>query len=142
MRIAADAETVFPFFTDPELIARWMGDEALLRPAAGGIYRVRMAGVHVVRGEYVELEPPNRVVFTWGWEHEESPVPPGSSTVEVELIPEGDGDAGPPHPSRPARSASRDPHRMGWEHYLSRLAIAATGGDPGPDRGPGRRIED
>lgn len=136
VRIAADAATVFPFFTDPELIARWKGDEALVDPEPGGIYRVRMAGSHVARGEYVELEPPNRVVFTWGWEGGESPVPPGSSTVEVELIPEGDGTlVRLTHRDLPV--ASRDPHRMGWEHYLSRLAIAASGGEAGPDEGPG-----
>ena len=31
-------------------------------------------------GEFVELDPPNHLVFTWGWEGDED-VPPGSSTV-------------------------------------------------------------
>ena len=29
------------------------------------------------------------------------------------------------------------PHAHGWDHYLPRLAVAAGGGDPGPDNGPG-----
>ncbi len=27
-------------------------------------------------------------------------------------------------------------HTEGWDHYLGRLAIASTGGDPGPDTPP------
>ena len=28
---------------------------------------------------------------------------------------------------------SQDLHAMGWEHYMARLSIVASGGDPGPD---------
>ena len=72
------------------------------------------------------------VVFTFGWEAEGSPVPPGSTTVEITLIPDGDGtrvrlvQRGLPDEIR-AGSAE------GWDHYLPRLAIAAEGGAPGPD---------
>ena len=27
---------------------------------------------------------------------------------------------------------TRDVHRSGWEHYLSRLVVVTEGGDPGP----------
>ena len=53
-------------------------------------------------GRFLEVEPPRRIVFTWGWELEGSPLAPGSSVVEVELIPHKRRDAGAPHPSRPA----------------------------------------
>jgi hypothetical protein len=43
----------------------------------------------VARGEYVEVVPNVRVVFTWGWEDETNPVVPGSTTVEVTLEPDG-----------------------------------------------------
>jgi uncharacterized protein YndB with AHSA1/START domain len=135
VRIAAGAETVFGFFTDPSLMVRWMGEEATLNPRPAGAHRIRMAGGHVVRGEYVEVEPPHRVVLTWGWEHEDTLVPPGSSTVEVELIPEGEATlVRLTHRDLP--SESREPHGIGWEHYLARLEVAAAGGDPGPERGP------
>jgi uncharacterized protein YndB with AHSA1/START domain len=140
LRIAAQAEAVFPFFTDPELIVRWMGDQATLNPQPGGAYRLRIAGSHVARGEYLEVEPPGRLVLTWGWEDEGTLVPPGSSTVEVELIPEGEGTlVRLTHRDLPV--AARDSHRMGWDHYLGRLAVAATGGNPGPDQGPGSGAE-
>lgn len=136
VRIAASPETVFPFFTDPELIVRWMGEEALLNPQPGGALRLRLAGDHVVCGKYLELQAPERVVFTWGWEHEETLVPPGSSTVEVELIPETDGTlVRLTHRELP--EPARDGHRKGWTHYLGRIEIAAAGGDPGPDPGMG-----
>lgn len=136
LRIAAEAEAVFPFFTDPELIVRWMGDQATLNPQPGGAYRLRIAGRHVARGEYVEVDPPSRVVLSWGWEDEDTLVPPGSSTVEVELIPEQDGTlVRLTHRDLP--DPARDGHGVGWDHYLARLAVAVTGGDPGPDQGPG-----
>ncbi len=136
LRIAAEAEAVFPFFTDPELIVRWMGDQATLNPQPGGAYRLLLAGGHVARGEYLEVEPPGRVVFSWGWEDEGTLVPPGSSTVEVELIPEEEGTlVRLTHRDLP--DGTRDGHRIGWDHYLGRLAVAAPGGDPGPDPGLG-----
>jgi len=60
------------------------------------------------------------------------PVAPGASTVELSLEPDGDGTLlrlthrDLPHDMRAF-------HRLGWEHSLARLAIAADGGDPGPD---------
>jgi hypothetical protein len=60
-------------------------------------------------------------------------VPPGSSTVEIELVPEAGGTKLLfTHRDLPTRE-STDRHAHGWNHYLERLAIAAGGGDPGPD---------
>jgi uncharacterized protein YndB with AHSA1/START domain len=89
VRIDAPPEVIFKFFVDPEQMIRWKGVEATLDPRPGGIYRVNVTGADVVRGEYVEVSPNERVVFTWGWEGEGNPVPPGSSTVEITLVPDG-----------------------------------------------------
>jgi len=132
IRIAARPETIFPFFIDPEKMVRWKGTRAELDPRPGGIYRVNVTGGDIALGEYVEIVPYSRVVFTWGWEADGSPVPPGSSTVEVTLTPDGDETVVRlRHLGLPV--AARDLHAEGWEHYLARLAIAAQGGDPGPD---------
>jgi uncharacterized protein YndB with AHSA1/START domain len=48
----------------------------------GGRYSVEVSEDSTVTGQYVEVDPPRRIVFTWGWEGSEE-VPPGSSTVEV-----------------------------------------------------------
>ncbi len=133
IKIAARPETVFAFFIDPARLVRWKGKQADLDPRPGGIYRVDLNGRDVVRGEYREIVPYSRVVFTWGWEGGSSPLPPGSSTVEVVLVPDGDGTiVRLTHRDLPdADSAAQ--HAAGWDHYLARLAVAATGRDPGPD---------
>src|SRR5437868_5585036 len=98
-RIAAPPRTVFSFFIDPDLYRQWQGEEAELDPRPGGIFKVKMSGQTNVTavGEFVEVDPPHRLVYTWGYEpgtaalgvHPE--VPPGSSRVEVNLTPDGDG---------------------------------------------------
>jgi uncharacterized protein YndB with AHSA1/START domain len=129
VRIAAPPEAVFPFFTDPAQYVRWKGRTAELEPESGGLYRVDIDG-NVVRGEFVEVDPPRRVVFTWGWEG--GPLPPGSTTVEVDLTPDGDGTiVRLTHRGLPEEAKSE--HAAGWEHFLPRLASVAAGVDPGAD---------
>src|SRR5262245_62584 len=132
VRVDARPETVFPFFTDPARMVLWKGVEADLDARPGGIYRVNVTGRNVARGQYVEVVPNRRVVFSWGWEGADAPIPPGASTVEVELIPDGDGTiVRLTHRDLPAEA--RSDHAAGWEHFLPRLAAAAAGSDPGPD---------
>ena len=137
IRIAARPETVFDFFVDPEKMVRWKGRRAELDPRPGGVYRVEINDQAIARGEYVEIDAPNRVVFTWGWEGQdtgEHAVPPGSSRVEVELTPDGDGTlVRLRHLDLPEQS--REIHGQGWDMYLGRLAAAAQGRDPGADPG-------
>ena len=120
--VAAPPETVFRFFTDPERHTRWLGREAILDPRPGGIYRCIVNDTSTVRGEYVEVEPPHRVVFTWGFEGNVD-VPPGSSVVTVTLQPSGRGTrlvlvhTGLPHPMF-------EPHDVGWRGYLQSLQNA------------------
>ncbi len=131
IRIAANPETVFDFFVDPDRMIQWMGREAELDPRPGGTFRVDLNGRHVSRGEYVEVDRPNRVVFTFGWEGGTSIVEPGASTVEVSF--EADGDGTLMRFQHRLPEESRDSHGEGWDHYLARLVTAAGGGDPGSD---------
>ena len=129
--IDALPETIFEFFTDPERMTRWQGTSAELDPVPGGVFSVDVTHQAHARGEFVEIEPPRRVVFTWGWEGDDA-VPPGSSTVEITLEARDEATlVRLVHTELPADK--RDLHREGWEHFAARLAIAATGGDPGPD---------
>ena len=133
LTIAARPETVWEFFVDPEKAIRWMGIDATLEPEPGGLYRVEVVPGTVARGTFVELEPPHRLVFTWGWEDESLGVPPGSTVVEIELVPDGDGTLLRfVHKDLPS-SESAERHGHGWDHFLPRLVEAAGGGDPGRD---------
>src|SRR5213082_2540392 len=84
LTIAASPETVWQFLVDPDKATRWMGQRATFEAEPGGLYRCEVIPGHTARGEFVELDPPHRLVYTWGWEGE-NPVPAGSSTVEFEL---------------------------------------------------------
>jgi len=139
VRVAAKPETIFPFFTDPAKMVLWKGIQATLDPRPGGIYRVNVTGRDIARGEYVEIVPYSRVVFTWGWEGEGQPVPPGASTVEISLIPDGNGTLVRLRHSGLSQEVAAQ-HVEGWEHYLPRLAIAAAGGDAGPDPWAGAQM--
>lgn len=131
--IAARPETVFPFFTDPAKLIRWKGLNATLVARAGGVYRVDINGRDIVRSEYLEVTPYRRVVFTWGWEGDNSPLPPGASTVEVDLIADGQGTRVRLRHNGLPDGALRQRHAQGWDHYLARLQVLAEGRDPGPD---------
>jgi uncharacterized protein YndB with AHSA1/START domain len=130
--IAARPDVVFSYFTDPAKLLCWKGVAAELDPRPGGIFRVNVTGREIARGEYVEIVPYSRIVFTWGWEGEGSPVPPGASTVEVTFTAEGDGTiVRLVHRDLP--SGAEPEFAAGWDHFLPRLAAAASGVDPGPD---------
>jgi uncharacterized protein YndB with AHSA1/START domain len=138
VRIAASPETVFEFLVDEEKQVLWMGRRAQLDARPGGIYDVEISDQAHALGEFVEVVPPSRVVFTFGWKGQEAggegehAVPPGSSRVEVTLEPAGDGTlVRLRHFDLPEQA--REMHGQGWELYLGRLEVAATGGDPGPD---------
>lgn len=113
----------------------WHGTVAEIDPRPGGVYRVLVMGLFQTAGEYVEVVPKQKVVFTFGWEQDGNPVQPGSTTIEITLHPEGDKTrVRLIHRGLPEDVVSD--HSQGWDHYLGRLAIAATGGNPGPDTPP------
>lgn len=131
--IDASPATVFSFFTEIERWAAWQGIGGELDPRPGGGLRIDMPGGQVASGEFVELVPHSRIVFTWGWEGDAPPVLPGASTVTVELEANGAGTLLRLTHSGLALPPIAEHHRQGWERYLGRLSVRAAGGDPGPD---------
>jgi uncharacterized protein YndB with AHSA1/START domain len=132
-RIKASPHTVYSFFTDRDRWLSWQGVQAEIDPRPGGVFRMNVRGDGWAAGHFLTVDPPHRIVFTWGWEGDATPVQPGTSTVEITL--EADGadatllrlvHSGLPLPTL-------DMHRDGWNHYLDRLRIRAAGDDPGPD---------
>jgi uncharacterized protein YndB with AHSA1/START domain len=129
-RIAAPRDAVFEFLVDPAKMLRWMGTAVDVDPVPGGKFWLNANGTAIAMGHYVAVDPPERVVFTWGWEGS-ADVPPGSTTVTIALISDGEETVVElEHRDLPA--GADDQHGQGWSHLFSRLADAATGADPGP----------
>jgi uncharacterized protein YndB with AHSA1/START domain len=132
IEVRASLEDVYAMFTNPEQLVRWIGIRALIEPRPGGQFRFELVPGEFCSGRYVELDPPRRVVFTWGWESGALPVEPGSTTVSVDLAQAGDvtrvhlTHSGLSDPMRPF-------HADGWRRFLARLRAVAEGRDPGPD---------
>ena len=80
-------------------------------------------------GRFVEIEPDRRVVITSGWEMPGNPVAPGSSIVEIDLVPDG-GETIVRLIHRDLPDEAFESHPEGWEQYISRLASRAAGEDP------------
>jgi uncharacterized protein YndB with AHSA1/START domain len=129
LRIDAAPATVFAYWTDPAKMARWMGRQITLDPRPGGEFRVDYNGSDIARGTFLEVDPPVRLVLTWGWEAAGDPTPPGASVVEITLVADGDGDGTIlrlRHSGLPAEAVQG--HADGWDQFVPGLAQAATAG--------------
>jgi uncharacterized protein YndB with AHSA1/START domain len=125
VRIEAPPDTVFAFWTDPARMARWMGRDIQLDPRPGGELRIDYNGEDVARGEFIEVDAPTRIVLTWGWEAPGDATPPGTSTVEVDFVPDGTGTiVRLRHTGLPTEAV--EGHAVGWDQFLPRLADVAS----------------
>jgi uncharacterized protein YndB with AHSA1/START domain len=127
--IEADPEAVFTYFTKPEALVRWMGDRAVLDPRPGGEFTLYFDD-RCVDGKYVEVDPPRRLVISWGRRGSKE-LPPFSSTLEVTLTSEMGGTrVSIVHHGLPQSEATR--HALGWQHYLARLQTVGAGKEAEP----------
>jgi len=126
VEIDAAPHTVYRLWTTAAGLAAWFGRSAEADPRPGGALRVDVDGEHVMAGEFVQLDEPHRVVFTFGWEGGE--LPPGASTVDIRIDPTSAG-------SRVTLRHSGLPvefvqiHVEGWTHFLGdKLTRAGASG--------------
>ena len=129
--IDAPVATVFKYLVDPALMTTWMGQACIFEPFEGGKYRCELSDNIVAAGNVIEVVQDQKIVYTFGWEGGENPVAVGSSRVEITV--EDRGGSTLVVLTHSELAGAVDEHGGGWDHYLSRLAIAATGGDAGPD---------
>lgn len=123
--IDAAPDKVFPYLVEPELLTTWIGEESWNDPRPGGVFRLRFDGENVVRGEFVEVDLPRRVVYTWGSEQRES-LPVGSTTVTFDLEPENGGTRVRLRHSDLPTEDEVEQHTKGWDHFLPLLAKVAV----------------
>ena len=128
--LAAAPEEVFRHLTDPAAMIRWMGQHATLKPVPGGAFEVDINGVPV-RGQYLEVDPPRRVLVSWGVAGHAA-MPPGATEVEFTLTPIPAGTR-LRLVHRGLSAGQQEIHATGWQHFLARLTSAAAGDDPGTD---------
>jgi uncharacterized protein YndB with AHSA1/START domain len=127
MAIEAPAATVWELLTTAEGLVRWVGPEATAVAEPGGALRWMHPDGATVVGRFVELEPPRRLVFTYGWEDGRMGVAPGSTTVVIELTErEGVTTLRLEHHGLPP--AVVDDHQRGWAYFLGLLQRRAEAG--------------
>jgi uncharacterized protein YndB with AHSA1/START domain len=140
-RIVIDAPPmhVYELLTDAAWLVEWMAPDATAEPRPGGTITWTHVNGDTVEGRFTELVPGRRVVFTFGWDRADVGIPVGSTTVEIDLRPDGDGTA--LHlVHRGLSDPMADAHAGGWKNYLGRLAAVAAGCEPGPDPLAGARV--
>jgi uncharacterized protein YndB with AHSA1/START domain len=127
--IAAPAAIVYRLLTTVDGLKRWIAADALVEPTPGGTVRWTHENGATMIGRFVALDPPHRVVFTYGWEGDLMGLPPESSTVEIDLQERAGGTV--------LRLSHRgippdvvEEHRRGWMYFLGRLrdALASNAG--------------
>lgn len=123
--IHAPAETVFDFFSEPEKFSLWFGPGSSMEARKGGAVKVKFPDGSDAVGSVVEIDRPRRILFTWGYPRENSPVPPGGSTIEVTLATKPDGTLVTLLHKLPTESAAKE-HVGGWAYHMARLATNAA----------------
>ena len=118
--IHATPDTVYRFFTDSDRFAKWWGAGSTIEARPGGSVRIVHPGGNESAGEVLEMMPPTRFVFTYGFTSG-TPIPPGSSRVTITLTPERAGTR--LHLVHElADEKARDDHVQGWRFQLSVFA--------------------
>lgn len=118
--INAARETVFGFFTDTPKWAAWWGAGSTIDPTPGGRLRIRYPDGTDVIGNVVEVDPPKRIVFTYGYASGKM-IEPGASRVTIALEDSGAGTR-LTLTHEFAEATVRDVHVQGWRYQLSLFA--------------------
>jgi uncharacterized protein YndB with AHSA1/START domain len=128
--IKAPRDRVYTAWTDPAQLKQWFGPEGVqlrglvAEARTGGTFRWEITSPEgeemTMLGEFRELQPGKKIVFTWQWQDDED-WENHLSIVTVELE---DADGGTEirltHERLP-NGESRDGHARGWTSVLDKL---------------------
>jgi uncharacterized protein YndB with AHSA1/START domain len=128
--IKAPRDRVYAAWTDPAQLRQWFGPEnvqthdLIADARVGGKFRWDLTNSEgekmTCRGEYRELQPGKKIVFTWQWEDDED-WQNHVSIVTVELYDrDGDTELRLIHEHLP-NEESRDGHTRGWNSALDKF---------------------
>jgi uncharacterized protein YndB with AHSA1/START domain len=118
--IGAPPAAVFNYFTDSARWAAWWGAGSTIEARPGGRVFVRHPGGNEASGEVLEVTPPSRIVFTYGYATGQ-PFGPGESRITITLSPAGKGTRLQLSHAF-AEAAPREEHVQGWRYQLSVFA--------------------
>jgi uncharacterized protein YndB with AHSA1/START domain len=118
--IEAPPATVFRYFTDSARWASWWGAGSTIDARPGGRVFVKYPDGNEAAGEVIEITPPSRIVFTYGYVSG-APIPVGASRVTIQLTPAARGTR-LTLTHEFAEAAVRDHHIQGWRYQLSLFA--------------------
>ena len=128
--IQATPDEVFEYLVTDKGLTSWLGEHARVQARKGGAFEVDIAGAPI-RGEFVEVLRPSRVVVSWGMAGSDD-FPPGTSRVAFDLVATATGTrVDLVHSDLPDERV--EGHVEGWAHFLARLTVAACGEEPAPD---------
>jgi uncharacterized protein YndB with AHSA1/START domain len=122
--IHARRETVFRFFTDDARWALWWGAGSTIDARPGGRVVIRYPNAVEASGEVIDVSPPARISFTYGYAAG-TPIPAGGSRVTIRLDAEGSNTRVCVRHDF-ADAAVRDQHVQGWRYQLSLFANAVA----------------
>jgi uncharacterized protein YndB with AHSA1/START domain len=135
-RFRASPERIFRAWTQPAALREWwcpqgwVAGEIEIDLRVGGTYRIAMAragsaGAGVsVGGRFLEVRPPERLVYTWRWEGAFAEMP--ETVVTLELRGSSDETLLTLQHDGFGESGSRQQHRSGWMAACDRLDRAVT----------------
>jgi uncharacterized protein YndB with AHSA1/START domain len=128
----APREQVFRAWTDPKALERWFGPDPefvmkvpILELRPGGRYRFEMRkgdATHIAVGEYREIRPPEKLVYTWKWEVSEMAVGFEDTIVTLEFHDRGQATELILIHEKLPTAEERAKHEHGWKGCLDQLA--------------------
>jgi len=129
-QINVPRDRVYAAWIGPAQLRKWFGPEnvktrdLIADARVGGQFRWDLTNPEgkemTISGEYRELQPGKKIVFTWQWEDDED-WKSHSSIVTVEFFDrEGGTELRLTHENLP-NEASRDDHKQGWNSVLDKL---------------------
>lgn len=119
VEVRASPEVVFDYFIDAELLVRWIGDYAVLDAQPGGEFTLDIEGIPV-RGQFLEVVAPERVVVSWGHAGSDT-LPPRSTQVQFTLTATAEGGTLVEVEHRNLPTEHAPSHRVGWPMFMDRL---------------------